>query len=130
MPGQALSVADALAAALAERGVASLRFDKRGVSESEGDYLTAGFQAETDDAFAAFRALRGLPGVDTERVAVIGLSVGATIAMRIAAAEKGLAGVVLLAGSHRPGTEVMERQSKRIAESLRRPSQAWIEAAT
>jgi uncharacterized protein len=62
MPGRALSVADALAAALAERGAASLRFDKRGVSESEDDYLTAGFQAETDDAFAAGRTRRRLLG--------------------------------------------------------------------
>jgi hypothetical protein len=36
MPGQALHVADAVAAALAEAGVASFRFDKRGVGESGG----------------------------------------------------------------------------------------------
>ena len=118
MPGQQLDVANALAAALADHGVASLRFDKRGVGESEGDYLTMGFEEETADARAGLEAVRAQPGVDAERVVVIGHSVGATIAMRLASADRRLAGIVLLAGPSRPGAEVMERQSERIAESF------------
>ena len=117
-PGQQLDVANALAAALADHGVASLRFDKRGVGESEGDYLTMGFEEETGDARAGLEAVRAQPGVDAERVVVIGHSVGATIAMRLAWADRRVAGIVLLAGSSRPGAEVMERQSARIAESF------------
>jgi uncharacterized protein len=113
MKNQVLNVGNALADALAARGLASLRYDKRGVGESGGDYLTTGFEQETDDARAALDAL------DADPPAVIGHSVGATIAIRLAA-ERRLAGVVLLAGPARPGTEVMRIQSERIADTLPR----------
>lgn len=50
MPGQRLDIASSLAAALADAGVATLRYDKRGVGESTGDYLLASFDDETADA--------------------------------------------------------------------------------
>ncbi len=123
MPQQRLDVGAALAAALAAHGVASLRFDKRGVGASGGEYLSAGFHRETADARAALGALRGSPSIDPTRVAIAGHSVGATIAIRLAAASGGaepIAGVVLLAGAVRPGAEVMEWQSARIAATLPR----------
>ena len=86
MPQQRLDVAAALAAALAAHGVASLRFDKRGVGASGGEYLSAGFNREAADAAAALATLRGSPSIDPKRVAVAGHSVGATIAIRLAAA--------------------------------------------
>ena len=113
MPGQVLNVAPALAAALAARGIASLRYDKRGVGESGGDYLTTSFELETSDAADALATLRG------RRVTVIGHSVGATIAIRLAARNDWLAGIVLLAGACCSGEEVMRWQSERIAGSLR-----------
>jgi pimeloyl-ACP methyl ester carboxylesterase len=123
MKGQALNVANALAAALAARGMASLRFDKRGVGESGGEYLTTGFEQETDDARAALEALREAAG--TDRLAVIGHSVGATIAIRLAA-EYPLAGVVLLAAPARSGTDVMRDQSERIAATVPRLGRAFF----
>ena len=62
MPDQVLDIANTLASALADHGVASFRFDKRGVGESGGDYVTTGFERETDDAAAALAVLRGAPG--------------------------------------------------------------------
>ncbi len=64
MPGQALDVAKTLAEGLAARGVASLRYDKRGVGESSGEYLTTGFGQEASDASRALSALRAAPAVD------------------------------------------------------------------
>jgi pimeloyl-ACP methyl ester carboxylesterase len=122
MPGQVLDVANALAAALADEGVGSLRFDKRGVGESEGEYLTAGFERETDDADAALAALRGTRQIDPQRVTVIGHSVGATIAIRLASRHDWVAGVVLLSASAQRGSEVMRLQSERIAATSR-----WFE---
>jgi uncharacterized protein len=122
MPGQTLNVANALASALAAHGVGSLRYDKRGVGRSGGDYLSTGFEQETSDAFTALEALRRSPGIRPDRLTVIGHSVGATIAIRLASGRHELAGVVLLAGSSQPGADVMRRQSERIAESMRGPS--------
>ena len=67
MSGQRLDVAVAIADALAEVGVASLRYDKRGVGESDGDYLSMGFDDETSDAAAALEALRRIDGIDRSR---------------------------------------------------------------
>lgn len=121
MPGQPLEVASALAAALASKGVATLRFDKRGVGESEGEYLAMSFDLETEDAARALHALRGAPGVDAARVTVVGHSVGATVAIRLSARYEWIAGAVLLAVAASPGAEVMRIQSERIAASLRGP---------
>jgi uncharacterized protein len=125
MPGQVLNVGSALASALATHGVASLRFDKRGVGRSSGDYLTTGFERETRDAGAALAALRRGSGIDVGRMTVIGHSVGATIAMRLASRNQWLAGVVLLSATIQSGAEVMRWQSERIAASLRWPSRLF-----
>jgi uncharacterized protein len=117
MPGQVLGIASTLAVALAERGIASARYDKRGVRASPGDYLAVGFEQETSDARAALDALRIRPEVDHSRLVVIGHSVGATIAMRLAASEP-LEGVVLLAGAASRGDAVLRWQTQRIADSM------------
>ena len=119
MPEQVLDVMNAFAAALAAHGVASLRYDKRGVGDSGGDYLTTSFERETDDAKAALGALRGSPGIDGARISVVGHSLGGTIAIRLAAASESLAGVVLLSTPAASGEEVMRWQSERIAASSR-----------
>ena len=119
MRRQKLEIASAIAAALAARGVASLRIDKRGIGESGGDHLRAGFDRETADATAALAALRAGGRIDPTRITVIGHSAGAIIAIRLAAADGALAGVVLLSAAARNGTEVMRDQSERIAGSLR-----------
>ena len=103
MAGQALNVSVAIAEKLAAVGVASLRYDKRGVGESDGDYLSMGFDAETSDAAIALDALRGIEGVDPARVGVIGHSVGATIAIRLARTGNGVTLAVLLYAAPKTG---------------------------
>jgi uncharacterized protein len=119
MPRQVLDISKALASALAACGVASLRYDKRGVGESGGDYLLTGFHEETDDAEAALLALRGTVGIDPRRICVVGHSLGADVAVRLAARHKWLSGIVLLAHSCQSGEDVMTWQSERIAGTLR-----------
>lgn len=122
MPGQHLDVSSTLATALGSLGIASLRFDKRGVAASSGTFVSTGFDDETEDAAAALAALRNLDGVDPDRVGVIGHSVGATIAARLAAHNEGVAFAVLLGCAASTGADVMSWQTNAIAAALHGPS--------
>ena len=62
MPGQALNIFNALAAALAEAGYGAFRYDKRGCGASTGDYLTHGFADLIGDAVAVVAGLRAAGG--------------------------------------------------------------------
>ncbi len=99
-----------LAAALAERGIATLRYDRRGVGASPGDWRKVGFADNRTDAAAALRALSALP--DVGPVGVIGHSEGAVHAMALAPLA---AAVVLLAGFARRGEDALSWQAKSIA---------------
>lgn len=114
--GLAVGIQRQLATGLAERGIESVRWDKRGVGESEGEFLTTGFDDLLDDALAIVdEALGGeLP------VIVIGHSEGASVAARVAARRPSVAGVVMLSGSARSGLEVLRWQSRAIAADVPR----------
>ena len=124
MKGQALGFANSMADALAAAGVASYRFDKRGVGSSAGDYLSTGFHTETADAAAALAALAGAPEVTKNQIGLVGHSVGALIAVRLAADNSDVSSVVMLAGPARSGREVLAWQGDRIAASL--PGPRWL----
>ena len=107
-----------VAAHLAHAGVASLRYDKRGVGKSSGDYNETGFHDNVADAEAALAALRAHPAVDPAHVVVVGHSEGALIAVRVAARGAPVAGVVLLAAPARSGEAVLVWQAEQLAKSL------------
>lgn len=109
--GSPPGLAQALAAALAERGVASLRMEPRAGPP-------AGFDRGTADAAAALAALRAAEGVDPARVSVVGHAAGAAVAVRLAAGDAGLAGAVLLCAAARSGEEAMRGRAERVAASL------------
>ena len=124
MKGQALGFGSSLAEELAKVGVASLRFDKRGVAESEGDYLPTGLDTETEDAAAALDALAAAPEVDADRVGLVGHSVGALISVRLAADDPTVGAVVMLAGPAQDGRTVTAWQGARLTSSL--PGPSWL----
>ena len=107
-----------LAATLARHGIASLRYDRRGVGATPGDWHTVGFLDNRADAAAALRALRTHPAVRT--VGVVGHSEGAVHAMWLAA-HASPAAAVLLAGYARPGEAAVRWQGGRLAEAVPRP---------
>ena len=117
-PRLGLGVTRELAAALVSAGLASLRFDKRGVGASSGSFLSTTFDDARQDATAALAALRDHPAIDATRTLVIGHSEGAVHATSIAAADDSLAGVGLLAGPAVPGAETMRWQAERILPTL------------
>ncbi|HEV7483762.1 MAG TPA: alpha/beta fold hydrolase [Solirubrobacterales bacterium] len=78
----------------AAAGMAALVFDHRGFGDSDGepDLFEPGRQLE--DWRAAIALARSLPGIDPERVATFGSSMGGGNALAAAAADTGIAAVV------------------------------------
>ena len=119
-----INVMSQIAAHLSTNGVTSLRYDKRGVGESDGDYVSTGLHDNVDDARAAIEALRARPEVDPDRVVVIGHSEGALIASALAVDEQ-LAGVALLSGAANNGKDVLRWQARQVAPTLPKPVK-WL----
>ena len=109
--GVTRQVADALTAA----DVITLRYDKRGVGASGGDYLRTGLADNTEVARAGLRWLAerapGLPLI------TVGHSEGTFHAARLAA-EENVAGTVLLAAPARTGEQVIDWQLDKLAPTL------------
>ena len=63
-----------------QHGVALLYFDKRGVGLSEGRWHRTDLYERADDARAAVQFLRQQPGIDPERIGVVGHSQGGSVA--------------------------------------------------
>lgn len=116
-----LGVTRELAAALATAGIASLRYDKRGVGASGGDHLTSTFDDARRDATDALAALRAHPAVDPARVLVIGHSEGALHAVSLAADDPSLAGVGALSGTAVTGEATIRWQAVQIMPTLPAP---------
>jgi len=106
-----------LAGGLAARGIAVLRYEKRTKvhgAKMAGKPVTLEEEV-VDDALSAAALLRATPGVDPKRVAVLGHSLGGTMAPRIASRDRALAGIVLLAGAARAPEELVEDQMDYLA---------------
>jgi len=98
---------------LATRGVAALRYTKRtrqyGAKLNSISNFTV--RDETvDDAVMAADLLASQPGIDPRRIFIVGHSLGALLAPRIAAANPRVAGIVLMAGNSRPLEELIIEQ--------------------
>ncbi|MFC0864221.1 alpha/beta hydrolase family protein [Sphaerimonospora cavernae] len=127
-PKLPIGVSRDLAHALARAGVASFRYDKRGVGESQGTFLATGLYDNVDDARAALAWLRSRTDVDPKAVFVIGHSEGACVATALLGDEAAPepAGVVLLSGMAKTGEETLTWQTWQIAASLPGPVRALL----
>lgn len=114
-----LNVLQDIAVYLANNGIASLRYDKRGVGASGGDYWKTGFHNNVLDAKAALEFLRAQAGIQRENIFLLGHSEGALISTRMAGDGVDVAGVILLAGSAQSGEAVLKWQAKTIAKDLK-----------
>jgi uncharacterized protein len=119
-PRLATGITAAIADALWRRGIATLRFDKRGVGGSPGDWRRVGFADRLADARAALGWLQTQRGIRDEATFAAGHSEGAWLISGLggtAEAER-LAGAVLLSPSAQPGREVLLWQARRQAETM------------
>ncbi len=119
---------------LAQRGIASLRWDDRGVAASTGNFQTATTFDFADDAQAAIDFLAVQPGIDDTKLGVIGHSEGGLIAAilgaRSAASTQGpkLAFLVMLAGPGVRGDQLLLMQNAALGRASGM-TDAQIEAA-
>lgn len=121
-----LDVSRQLARALATAGVASLRYDKRGVGVSEGSFLESGLADNINDACAALKALSEHPQIDPAELYIVGHSEGAIIAAAVAASDMPLAGVVLVACPGRTGECLLVWQAERLEDDIPPPVRGML----
>ncbi len=88
------------ARALAQAGIASLRFDFYGSGESEGEFREVTLQGELEDGEVAVEFLRRQKGVNWRRLGLLGLSLGGTIAASLASRARARAVVLWAALAH------------------------------
>jgi dienelactone hydrolase len=89
IPGVKIDLLKQIAAALAEEGIATLRFDKRGMYANrkqmpdDPSKLAEFFDwgRFVDDSVAAYQFLNVQPGIDPTRVGILGHSEGGTLAL-------------------------------------------------
>lgn len=99
-----------LADYLTRQGIAVLRYDKRGVGKSKGEYFAATTRHFADDAEAALNYLKTRKEIDTSNIGFIGHSEGGVIAPMVAAQNKDVKFIVLMAGLGVTGTELVLAQ--------------------
>jgi len=115
LPGYApwRDVSDALATA----GLAVLRLDDRGTGESTGRFAGATTEDFAHDAAAAVAWLRRQAMIDPARIAIVGHSEGAVVALLVARADPALRALVLLGAPSRPGREIARWQRDHLVRS-------------
>lgn len=99
-----------LADFLARNGIASLRFDDRGVGASGGVYEKSNIYDFAGDANAAIAYLKTRKDVDPYTVGLLGHSEGAIVAQIAAANNKSIAFVVSMAGPGITGRQLVDQK--------------------
>lgn len=111
-----------IADALSRRGIAVLRWDKRGLGQSTGDYKDATSADFAEDAEGAARWLRSRSEINPDRVGLLGHSEGGLIAPMVAGRDPKIAFVVLLAGPAVRGDQIILEQGRLIAAAMGAPN--------
>jgi pimeloyl-ACP methyl ester carboxylesterase len=115
---------------LTRHGYAVLRYDKRGVGESEGDYGAATTYDFADDTKAAMDYLRNRPEINPKSIGIIGHSEGALIAPIIAAGNKeDVAFIIMMGGVGIKGSELLLLQSSKMAVITGIPEDEFAETS-
>lgn len=110
-----------LADYLLREGVAVLRYDKRGVGASSGNFDKASFADLVADADAGFRYLYNHPEIDRRHIGIIGHSEGGSIGPAVASVDKDVTFVVAMAGSGLSGEFRVINSQVYLAQSVGAP---------
>jgi len=108
--GAHLNVFNTIAHYLANRDIASLRYDKRGCGKSGGSYWDTGFYDLIQDAKIAYDYLFKHESVRNDRLFLLGHSEGGHIAPKISLTYTSVAGLILIAASVQKLEKVLKEQ--------------------
>jgi pimeloyl-ACP methyl ester carboxylesterase len=108
-----------LAGAIADAGFLAVRYDKRGFGQSGGRAESATIQDYAEDVRAVVRWLLQRKDIDPKRIAVVGHSEGAWVALLAAAREKRISAVVSIAGPATTGSELVLEQQQRALDQMK-----------
>jgi pimeloyl-ACP methyl ester carboxylesterase len=98
-----------LAQALAERGVATFRYDTRGCGASEGDWAGSDLFTRIDDARDALGAMRSRKELDLARTGIVGHGEGAIIGLSVAIADPAVGALTLVGAPARSLRDLLRR---------------------
>ena len=99
------------ALALADRGVASFRYDARGCGTSEGDWVSSDLFTRIDDARDAIGAMRSRRELDLTRTGIVGHGEGALVGLSVAIADPAVGALTLLGGPARSLRDLLRREA-------------------
>ena len=108
-----------LAGAIADAGFLAVRYDKRGFGQSGGRAESATIQDYAEDVRAVVRWLLLRKDIDPKRIAVVGHSEGAWVALLAAAREKRISAVASIAGPATTGAELVLEQQQRALDQMK-----------
>lgn len=109
-----------IAQSLVEAGFMVIRYDKRGIGQSGGRAETATLADYADDARAVVTYLRkARKDADPKRIAVLGHSEGAWVALHLGTVEKDIAALVAVAGASGTGGALVLEQQQHLLEVMK-----------
>ena len=106
-----------LADYLSRKGIAVLRYDKRGIGKSSGDFVSATTLDFAADAESALAYLRTRKDIDPRKTGLIGHSEGGLVAPMLAAGSGEVAWIILLGSPGVAGEQNLLLQSEQIARA-------------
>ncbi len=112
-----------LAEGLAKQGIASIRYDKRSYTYGakmvrNKDFVITVKEETIEDAIFATELLRNDSRIDSEKIFIVGHSMGGMLAPRIDTEGGNYTGLIIMAGTPRKLEEVMLDQNDAAMESL------------
>lgn len=115
-----------LADFLSRNGYAVLRYDKRGVAASEGNYSTATTLDFAEDAAAAYAFLQTRKEINMKKAGLIGHSEGGIIAALLAAKNPKISFIALMAAPGVPLDQLLLTQKTTIEREMGVPELALV----
>ncbi|WP_462248874.1 alpha/beta hydrolase family protein [Ekhidna sp.] len=97
---------------LTRNGIGVLRYDDRGVGQSEGEYEIAGYADRASDVKSAVAFLKTYKRINPNKIGLIGHSEGGLIAPLVASNSTDISFIIMLAAPALPGSDIMLLQTE------------------